>query len=146
MKLTSLLFENNSYKISYSGVILDKNSTNKILDIVDVPTGWKSIAHHMTIFLGRIPEQFKDLLGKKQTLIITKLGKSEKAIALGVDTNLSLNKIPHITVAINTSIGAKAKDSNEITDWEDIKPFEVVGYVEEVLFNLLSKHQVHQKY
>jgi len=134
MKLLSLLFENNSYKTSYTGVILDKNSTNKILEIVDVPTGWKPIAHHMTISLGGIPEQFKDLLGKKQTLRITKLGKSDKAIALGVDSNLSLNKIPHITVAINTSIGAKAKDSNEITEWEEIEPFEVIGYVEEVLY------------
>jgi hypothetical protein len=129
----SLLLEEN-YKVSYSAVVLDKQSKDIILKTVSIPNGWKIFAHHMTISLGNLPEQFKDLLGKKQKLRVTKLGKSDKAIALGVDSELSLNKIPHITVAINTSIGAKPKDSNEITDWEDIEPFELVGHVEEVMY------------
>jgi hypothetical protein len=87
----------------------------------------------MTICLGPLPENLKDLKGKKQTLRITKIGKSEKAIAFGIETDLSLNKIPHITVAINTSIGAKPKDSNDITEWEDIEPFVVYGRVDEVM-------------
>ena len=129
----SLLLEEN-YKVSYSAVVLDKQSKDIVLKNVDVPNGWKIFAHHMTISLGSLPEQFKNLLGKKQKLRVTKLGKSDKAIALGVDSELSLNKIPHITVAINTSIGAKPKDSNEIQDWEDIEPFELVGIVEEVMY------------
>lgn len=133
MKLMSLLLEEN-YKVSYSAVVLDKQSKDIILKTVSIPNGWKIFAHHMTISLGNLPEHFKDLLGKKQKLRVTKLGKSDKAIALGVDSELSLNKIPHITVAINTSIGAKPKDSNEITDWEDIEPFELVGHVEEVMY------------
>lgn len=133
MKLMSLLSEEN-YKVSYSAVVLDKQSKDIVLKNVDVPNGWKIFAHHMTISLGSLPEQFKNLLGKKQKLRVTKLGKSDKAIALGVDSELSLNKIPHITVAINTSIGAKPKDSNEIQDWEDIEPFELVGIVEEVMY------------
>lgn len=133
MKLMSLLLEEN-YKVSYSAVVLDKQSKDIVLKNVDVPNGWKIFAHHMTISLGSLPEQFKNLLGKKQKLRVTKLGKSDKAIALGVDSELSLNKIPHITVAINTSIGAKPKDSNEIQDWEDIEPFELVGHVEEVMY------------
>jgi hypothetical protein len=133
MNLSSLLLENLSYKVSYSGVVLDKSSKEKILSNVDTPKGWKVYAHHMTICLGELPENLKDLKGKKQTLKITKLGKSDKAIAFGVETDLSKNKIPHITVAINTSIGAKPKDSNEIQEWEDIEPFTVVGYVDEVL-------------
>lgn len=133
MKLTSLLLEDLSYKVSYSGVILDKPSKEVALSKVDIPDGWKIYAHHMTISLGELLANLKDLKGKRQTLRITKLGKSDRAIALGVDTNLSMNKIPHITMAINTAIGAKPKDSNAITDWEDIEPFNLVGYVDEVM-------------
>lgn len=134
MKLSQLLTEENNYKVSYSAVILDKNSYQQILSRIDIPQNWKIYAHHMTISLGPLPEQFQHLKNKKQQLKVTKIGRSDKAIALGVDTNLSLNKIPHITVAINDSIGAKPKDSNNITVWEDIEPFIVYGRVEEVLY------------
>jgi len=134
MKLLSLILEENSYKVSYSGVVLDKDSRNLILSNTEIPNGWKIIAHHMTISLGELPDKFKSLNGKRLNLKIDKLGKSNKAIAYGVNTDLSTNKIPHITVAINTSIGAKPKDSNEIIEWEDIEPFDVVGYVSEVMF------------
>ncbi len=132
MKLFNLLVEENSYKVSYSGIILDKNTQQEVLNQVDIPNGWKVYAHHMTICLGELPENLKHLKGKKQNLKITKLGKSDKAIAFGVETDLSKNKIPHITIAINTSIGAKPKDSNDITEWENIEPFTVIGYVDEV--------------
>jgi hypothetical protein len=133
MKLSNLLTEDNTYKVSYSGVILDKNSQQEILSRVEVPQNWKTYAHHMTICLGPLPENLQHLKGKKQQLRITKLGKSDMAIAFGVDSDLSLNKIPHITIAINSSIGAKPKDSNNITEWEDIEPFVVYGRVEEVM-------------
>lgn len=136
MKLASLLLENFSYKVSYSGVILDKPSKQMLLSKVDIPKGWKIYAHHMTISLGELSENLKHLKGKKQILKITKLGKSDKAMAFGVETDLSLNKIPHITIAINTSLGAKPKDSNDITEWEDIEPFTVIGYVDEVMMQL----------
>lgn len=133
MKLSNLLTEDNTYKVSYSGVILDKNSQQEILSRVEVPQNWKTYAHHMTICLGPLPENLQHLKRKKQQLRITKLGKSDMAIAFGVDSDLSLNKIPHITIAINSSIGAKPKDSNSITEWEDIEPFVVYGRVEEVM-------------
>ncbi len=133
MKLSNLLTEENTYKVSYSGVILDKNSQQEVLSRVEIPQNWKTYAHHMTICLGPLPENLQHLKGKKQQLRITKLGKSDKAIAFGMDSDLSLNKIPHITIAINSSIGAKPKDSNSITEWEDIEPFVVYGRVEEVM-------------
>ena len=133
MKLSNLLTEENSYKVSYSGVIIDKNSKKELLNNVQIPPGWKVYAHHMTISLGALPENLQHLKNKRQILKITKLGKSDKAMAFGVETDLSLNKIPHITIAINASLGAKPKDSNDITDWEDIEPFTVIGYVDEVM-------------
>lgn len=47
-------------------------------------------------------------------LKITSLGISDKAIAVGVSGFYSKNKIPHITLAVNTKNGGKPKDSNLI--------------------------------
>lgn len=135
MKLLDLLAEESSYKVSYSAVVLDKQSRDSILNQLDEPANWKIICHHMTIKLGELPDNLKSRIGERVTLKLTKLGKSDKALALGVDTDLSMNAIPHITVAINTSNGAKPKDSNDIKDWVDLdKPFTVTGKIEEILF------------
>lgn len=135
MKLLDVLTEEQSYKVSYSAVVLDQQSRQSILNRMDIPNGWKVICHHMTIKLGELPENLKSMKGTKVSLKITKLGKSDKALAVGVETDLSLNKIPHITVAINSSNGAKPKDSNDITEWTDLEEsFTVNGKVEEIMF------------
>ena len=135
MKLLDALTEEQSYKVSYSAVVLDTPSKQSILSRMDIPDGWKIICHHMTIKLGELPENLKDKKGSKVSLKITKLGKSEKALAVGVETDLSTNAIPHITVAINSSNGAKPKDSNDITEWTDLdESFTVNGKIEEILY------------
>jgi hypothetical protein len=137
MRLLDVLTEEQSYKVSYSAVVLDQQSKESILNHLSIPNDWKIICHHMTIKMGELPEDLKNRKGEKVTLKISKLGKSDKAIAVGIDTNLSQNAIPHITVAINTSIGAKPKDSNEIKDWEELsESFTVSGKIEEVLFQV----------
>lgn len=119
--------------ISYSAVVLDEKSKEKILNRVEIPHNWKIINHHMTIKLGELPENLKNIIGEVVELRITKIGKSDKAIAFGVDTEISLNKIPHITVAINVENGGKPKDSNDIENWEYLDvPFTVKGRIEEI--------------
>lgn len=135
MKLLNLLLEQESYKVSYSAVVLNDKSKNEILKIVEIPDGWKIINHHMTIKLGELPEELKSEIGKTVTLKVTKKGLSDKALAVGIETTLSKNKIPHVTVAINAKGGAKPKDSNDIEDWEDLEtPIYLKGRIEEVLF------------
>jgi hypothetical protein len=135
MKLLDLLVEDWSYKVSYSAVILDDASKKKIINHLSIPNDWKVINHHMTIKMGELPENMKNQLGNKVTLNVTKLGRSDKAIAVGVETSLSQNAIPHITVAINAANGAKPKDSNAITEWVPLEEsFSVSGRIEEVLF------------
>jgi len=137
MKLLDIILEQKG--ISYCGVILDEESKEKILKAVDIPSGWKVINHHMTIKLGGLPENLKDRKGEKVTLKVISLGKSDKAIALGIETNLSTNKKPHVTVAINVSNGGKTKDSNDIVDWENIESFFISGTIDEVGHNVSSK-------
>lgn len=140
MRLLDILTEDQSYKVSYSAVVLDPGSRSAILNHVAFPNDWKTICHHMTIKMGELPENLKEKIGQTVTLRVTKLGKSDKAIAVGIETSLSQNATPHITVAINAANGAKPKDSNEITAWEELaESFNVTGKIDEVLFQVPFK-------
>jgi hypothetical protein len=121
--------------VSYSAVVLDEQSRKAILSHLSVPNNWKVICHHMTIKMGELPENLKSRKGERVTLTVTKLGKSEKSLAVGVDSDLSTNAIPHITVAINSANGAKPVDSNYIEDWVPLdETFTVTGKIEEIMF------------
>jgi hypothetical protein len=140
MKLLDLLTEEQSYKVSYSAVVLDGPSKEKIINHLSIPNDWKIINHHMTIKMGELPENLKNEIGKKVNLNVVKQGKSDKALAVGINTDLSQNKIPHVTVAINAAAGAKPKDSNDIQEWVDLEePFTISGWVEEVLYQVPFK-------
>jgi len=121
----------NKSNVLYSCVLLDKASHNKLIDrfALDIPEGWKTFAHHMTIVFGKGLDN-KDEIGKEVILKVTKFGKSDLAMAVQVEGYPSKNAIPHVTLAVSP-IG-KPKDSNDITKWEDIKPFYVTGFVTEI--------------
>ena len=53
------------------------------------------------------------------------------AMAVRVEGYQSNNAIPHITIAINPD-GGKPVMSNNITDWDKIKPFNITGVVTEI--------------
>lgn len=140
MRLLDVLTEEQSYKVSYSAVVLDPQSRQAILNHLSIPNDWKVICHHMTIKMGELPEDLKAKMGQQVTLRVTKLGKSDLALAVGIETSLSQNAIPHITVAINAANGAKPKDSNAITEWSPLEEsFNVTGRIEEVLFQVPFK-------
>lgn len=115
----------------YSGIFLNKKSMDLLLSKVNIPEGWRYYGHHMTIKLGGLPDNLKDNKGDEYELTINSIGISETNIAFGVDTKLSHNKKPHITMAVDMS-KAKPKDSNDITKWKKIKPFKVKGMLMEI--------------
>ncbi len=119
--------------ILYSGVVLDTASRNKLLDMVGnkIPSGWKEFAHHMTIIFGKGVKN-KDEVGKKVVLTVTAIGSTDKVIAVKVEGYESINKVPHITVAVNLADGGKPVMSNDITNWQPIKQFMVGGVVTEI--------------
>lgn len=117
IKLKSLLMEN------WSAVVLNEKSKNYLIQQFKtrIPSGWDIIAHHMTI------DPFKGLkdessIGKKVELKVTDIGKGDKALAVKVKgyNGKTNNAFPHITIAINKNEGGKAKDSNNIKEWEHV--------------------------
>jgi predicted kinase len=134
LTLKSILDAKDMYKNSnvlYSAVVLDKSSHNKLLErfALDIPEGWKTFAHHMTITLGELKD--KTDIGKEVILTVTKVGKSDMAMAVQVEGYASKNAIPHVTLAVNPE-GGKPMMSNNITKWQDIKSFYITGIVTEI--------------
>ena len=106
-------------KPTYSAVLLDDKSRNLLLSTYksEIPDGWSIIAHHQTIQFGKLV----DNVGTPATLKVVAIGKDDKAFAVKVEGYPSANKIPHITIAINKSQGAKAVDSNNIINWQPVE-------------------------
>lgn len=134
LTLKSVLGSADMYKKSdvlYSAVVLDNASRSRLLEFVGdkIPTGWKTYGHHMTINMGPLKSDLD--LGKNVTLTVTALGLSDKAMAVKVEGYPSKNAIPHITVAVNPD-GGKPVISNDITKWQDIKRFNLMGTVTQV--------------
>lgn len=125
--------------ISYSGVVLNEESRSKLLSFVKpyIPKDWEIIAHHMTINLGDIKPEFEKYLGMDVKLKVKYIGISDMAIAVGVDGFPSVNKIPHITIAVNRKEGGKPFMSNKIPiPWKPVQfPIELTGKVMEVEYN-----------
>ena len=110
-------------KITYSAVVLDEKSRSKLLANLagNIPNGWEKVAHHMTINMGEIKPEYEKYLGMTVDLRVRTVGYSKMAMAVGVETSVpTINKIPHITVAVNRKEGGKPFMSNEITNWKSI--------------------------
>lgn len=134
LTIKKILDSKDIYKKSnvlYSCVLLDEHSKQTLLGKLGIwiPQDWIIICKHMTINLGELKD--KTYLGKEVVLTVTKLGLSDMALAVQVEGFKSKNNIPHITIAVNQE-GGKPVMSNEITKWQDMKPFMVKGIVTEI--------------
>jgi hypothetical protein len=111
---------NESKNISYSAVVLDEESALRLKqEYGNVPENWRWIAHHMTICMGPLPEDMKELIGQEYSIVTSQLGRSETAYAVMVNDNgLSKNKIPHVTLAVSPE--GKPVQSNYIEKWQPI--------------------------
>ncbi len=124
-------------KPNYYALVLDDTSRTKLLSSVQVPEGWKNVAHHMTIvpppMMGKESEVMQwalDNIGKEFSVKTKALGLSDAAMAVAVDGVSSLNKVPHITVAVPQ--GGSPKNSLNISNWKDMEEIELSGKVEAV--------------
>ena len=125
-------------KISYSAVVLDDESRTKLIQLFTpmIPEGWDVFAHHMTIKLGKLPEESQekyDLLEDKIiTLNVVDYAISSLVFAVGVEGYTSKNTKPHITIAVNRNAGGKPVMSNKLTDWKPLGfPMTLIGKVSE---------------
>lgn len=88
----------------------------------------------MTISFGKGLDD-KSEIGKSVTLVVTELGLSDKAMAVKVEGYPTNNKIPHVTVAVNTANGGKPFNSNQIKEQavlDLVETLELHGVVTEV--------------
>jgi len=143
------LFENfykKGLNIAYSGVIIDEKSRDLLLStfVYSNPefSDWIKIAHHLTICMGELPEHMKRYwLNQDVTLNASHIGFSDKSVAVKIDNFFIISKandletdgpkFPHITLAINP-IDAKPSDSNQITEWQEIKHLNINGIIKEI--------------
>jgi 2'-5' RNA ligase len=126
----------------YFGIFIDENAKrlNEIAidkQCIDIPYNWKIFNHHMTIAFNNKTEDaqnlydvYKHTFGKTITITVDGIGVSDDAIAVRVQFNGPIaNKIPHITIA--TPQTGKAVNSNYITKWFDIEPYDITGTLNE---------------
>ena len=141
-KLRERLTEVEGKKVHYSAVVLDEKSRSKLLAIFGSftnreanPDGWVKVAHHMTIGYGKSLQELGlgEDEGKTIPLKVIEYGMSDMAIAVKVEGYKTLNKLPHITVAVNKAEGDKPVMSNDITNWKPVQsPLTLQGTVTNV--------------
>lgn len=103
---------------------------------MDIPFNWKMFNHHMTIAFNdgseesqKLFDSYKIHFGKKIKLIVNGIGISDDAIAVRISFKHPIaNKIPHITIA--TPPNGKPVNSNKITKWYDIEPYQITGTIQ----------------
>jgi len=125
-------------KVLYSAVVLDDASHQMLVNQFKtlIPENFKVYAHHMTINLGELKEEYRKYLGLTVMLKVIAIGIDEKVIAVKVEGFPSINKIPHITIAVDVANGGKPMMSNNIPYWSPTKSlFMLKGTVEEVMSN-----------
>ena len=114
----------------FTAIVLNEDSAMAVwraalaLDLIRA--GCREFCHHVTLAMGA-PAGFN--IGESRTLTVTHYGETAGRVTAfrvaGADD--SANKVPHLTV---TTFGdAKPKESNEISAWVEIPPFEISGTV-----------------
>ncbi len=123
---------------SYSGIILDKESHQKLLDIFEGTwsgeNGWEPVAHHLTLNIGELVPNMKRFLGQKFTMKVVAFSGNNLVKAVEVEAPIkTVNKTPHITLAVNRNRGGKPVMSNALNNWVPVKQeIYVTGTVQEV--------------
>jgi hypothetical protein len=132
----------NEQHISYSGVVLDEESKQKLLSL-EIPEGWEPAAHHMTITMGSLihkkgKHDFSEAypIGSVVELPVVAVGRDERTIAVQVRAPAEISKkisFPHITVAVNRAGGGKPFHSNKMPqeNFEPLSGITLTGTVEE---------------
>lgn len=118
--------------ISYHAFVLDKSDQEYLSTFVkkqpEFNLSWETIAHHVTVGMGKTSDKLIPIIGKRYSIKITHYGFIEnRVIAVKVivsnfpqDDFSSSVKFPHITLAVNRNSGAKPYESNKITHWEPL--------------------------
>lgn len=124
--------------IAYTAIVLNERSKAKIIEAFKdrIPKGYRIVADHMTICLGRLPENQQDEIGLTKQLTVESFGIDDKVAAVGVTGFPSNNEHPHVTLAVNDANGGKPMMSNYLTNWEKALRIRISGVVTEVPYTI----------
>jgi hypothetical protein len=141
--LKNILKEVEDRKPKYSAIVLDQNSKNKLLGLINklkkeekIGQDWTITADHITINMGKIYDE--NLLDNIVDIKVIGIGINSDVVALRVSTDMDINfstqrkRTPHITLAYNKEAGAKPVMSNNIENWENIENISLEGLIKEV--------------
>jgi hypothetical protein len=143
-KQINKLFKKKKENVAFvAASVEDKVDIKKLEDAVkkyigELPEGWVRTQFkdgrpdfHMSIRMGNSPFfTKKELVNKDVILKIVGIGKSDKAVAFKEEGDMYSDKdIKHITIGFNKAEGGGPNDSDMITKWEPIKPFEVKAVI-----------------
>jgi len=105
--------------IAYSGIVLDEESRQKLLEL-PIPEGWEPIAHHMTITVGPLQHpkgkhDFSEIypIGAEVELPVVAVGLDDRAMAVKVVPPADVSKKYHFLTLVWQSI-AKGEASLSI--------------------------------
>lgn len=124
----------------YTAIVLTPESKdrlwNKVSQFVPIKD-WQKYCHHVTLNMGPIENGLnsKELIGKEVTFTVDAFGVSDKVLAVRVSdmgSAKSVNKVPHVTIAVDVIGGGKPFMSNKIQMWVPINEENFVGIVEQV--------------
>jgi hypothetical protein len=127
--------------IDYTALVLNDTGHKALLPYV--PAGWTPKAHHMTIISPpkmkrRLPTRWLDT---ELCVKVVGIALNDRVATALVDLEGLLLPMkgpshPHITVAINPLVGAKAVESNNFSisdyDTDTFKPIKVCGTIREI--------------
>jgi len=126
----------NEGKISYSAVVLDKKSRQKLLNMGTMPDDWEPAASHMTINMGPLADP--SMKGRKIRLEVIEAAENDFVIAAKVailDPTLQVrNRTPHITIGVNKKGGGKPAMSKSLEGWVKVRSIILSGEVKEISF------------
>jgi len=120
--------------MSYTAVVLTDEDHSKLVSRFSHmwDDTWEVLAHHMTMYMGKIKPEDELMLGEFKTLTVNAVAGNDKVVAVRVVPweVTTKNETPHVTLAVNRGNGGKPMMSNELVDWEDVDPFNIRGRVE----------------
>lgn len=124
----------------YFGLFLDNSTRDELISFIRTEINSSIIDDADNVFLDHctllhvsqlsghtgLYNHLEAQVGREVPIKLIALGMSGKAFAFKValPEQICVNKIPHITIA--TYRGGKPVESNNIIDWEPIKPIEII--------------------
>lgn len=114
----------------FTAIVLDSDSVTLAEEVARrhglIPFAWDFKCHHVTLAMGK--SDF--IIGEEREMTVTHRGQTSGRVSAFrvAGAGDSTNKVPHVTVAV--AKGARPVESNQITEWQEIEPFQISGKIE----------------